>query len=131
MVKYFGYHSIIASSTGEIGQVKSISGPGASFGDVDTTCLDSTSNFRTFVPGLGDGGEVTLSLVYDPSAHAPLANALGARTVKYWTVYHGSSGGDSDAFYGYVKSMSREIPLDDLITSDVTIKVTGLPGFTT
>jgi hypothetical protein len=131
MTKTFGYHSIIASSTGEIGQVRSINGPGADFADVDTTCMDSTSNFRTFSAGLGDGGEVTLALLYDPSAHAPLANALGARTTKYWTIYHGSSSGDTDTFYAYVKSIGRTIPMDDMIAADVTLKVTGIPGYTT
>lgn len=131
MAKTFGYHSILTSSTGEIGQIRSISGPGVDFADVDTTCMDSTSNYRTFTPGLGDGGEVTLALVYDPAAHAPLCNHMGARTVKYWTIYHGSSGGDSDVFYAYIKGIGREIPMDDLITADVTLKVTGIPGYTT
>lgn len=133
MTKYFGYGSIIATSTGEIAQVRSITGPGVDFGDVDTTCLDSSSNYRTFVPGLGDAGEVTLALVYDPAhaSHKILAEAAVNRTSKVWTVYHGSSSNDSDTFTGYVKSISREIPLDDLITADVTLKVTGVPGYTT
>ena len=57
MTKYFGYRSIIATSTGELAQLRSIDGPGMSFGDVDTTTMDSSTNYRTFVPSLGDAGE--------------------------------------------------------------------------
>ena len=133
MTKVFGYKSILASSTGEVGQVKSIGGPSASFGDVDTTTLDSSSNYRTFVPGLGDPGEVTMALVYDPTmaSHKMLARAAQNRTEKVWTFYHGSSTGDTDVFNATVKSIGRETPLDNLITADVTLKVTGKPGYTT
>lgn len=133
MTKTFGYKSVIATSTGDVAQVRSISGPGVDFGDVDTTCMDSSSNYRTFVPGLGDGGEVTLSLVYDPAAasHVEIAGSAADRTIHYWTICHGTSAGDADSFYGYVKSIAREIVMDDVITADVTIKVTGLPGYTT
>lgn len=133
MTKVFGYKSILASSTGEVGQVKSIGGPSAAFGDVDTTTLDSSTNYRTFVPGLGDPGEVTLALVYDPTlaSHRMLARAAQNRTEKAWTFYHGSSTGDTDVFNAFVKSVGRETPLDNLITADVTLKVTGKPGYTT
>lgn len=133
MTKYFGYRSIIATSTGELAQLRSINGPGMSFGDVDTTCMDSTTNYRTFVPALGDAGEVTLTMAYDPTAasHKVLARAAQNRTTKVWTIYHGSSAGDTDTFSGYVKAIGRTIPMDDLITADVTIKITANPGYTT
>lgn len=137
MTKTFGYKSILAVTTttgaAEIGQIRSISGPGVSANDVDTTTLDSSTNYRTFVCGLLDPGEVTFSCVYDPTAtaHLRLAEYMGTRATKTFTVYHGSSTGDNDAFSAYVKGMSREIPLDDVITCDFTLKVTGIPAYTT
>lgn len=133
MTKFFGYRSIIATSTGEVSQVRSISGPGAEMDDVDTTTMDSSSGFKTFVAGLGDGGDVTLDLIYDPTAtvHKVLHRQMTGRTTRRYTVYHGSSTGDTDVFVGYVKGMNREIPMDDVISCEVTIKVTGLPGYTT
>lgn len=137
MAKSIGYKSILAVTTttgsAEIGQIRSISGPGVSANDVDTTTLDSSSNYRTFSCGLIDPGEVTFGVVYDPTdtLHKRLAYYMGQRSSKTFTVYHGSSSGDSDAFSAYVKGMSREIPLDDLITCDYTLKVTGKPAYTT
>jgi len=138
VAKTIGYGSIlsVATTTGgslEIGQIRSISGPGVSGADVDTTTLDSSSNYRTFVSGLLDPGEVTINTIYDSTniGHARLCYYAGQKLTKTYTVYHGSSAGDSDAFVAYVKGIGREIPLDDVITCDFTFKVTGIPGYTT
>jgi hypothetical protein len=137
MAKTVGYRSILAVTTttglAEIGQIRSISGPGVSANDVDTTTLDSSSNYRTFVCGLLDPGEVTFGTVYDSTSliHSRLAYYMGQKSAKTFTVYHGSSTGDTDAFSAYVKGMSREIPLDDVISCDFTLKVSGKPAYTT
>jgi hypothetical protein len=137
MAKTFGYGAVlqVTTTTGDaaIGQIRSITGPSVDFADVDTTCMDSTSNFRTFVPGLGDPGEISLSVVYDPAAvaHRRLAYYQKNRSSKAFKLYHGTSAADEDAFTAYVKSYSRSIPMNDVITADITLKVTGLPGLTT
>lgn len=133
MSKIFGYRSIVATSTGEIGQLTNITGPGTDAADVDTTTMDSSSNFRTFVSGLIDPGEMTLSVMYDPAlaSHKTLYRAQQNRTQKVFTVYHGSSTGDTDVFTAGVKSVGREIPMDNMITCDFSLKVTGKPGYTT
>ncbi len=137
MAKIIGYGSVLTttSSTGtlEHGQIRSISGPAGSASDVDTTCLDSTSNFRTFARGPVDPGEVTLTLAYDPAldTHKRIGTYYANGTVLNWTVYHGSSTGATDIINAYVSSMGREIPLDDLITCEVTLKASGNPNYST
>lgn len=140
MAKTFGYGSVITVTTTtaavNIGQIRNITGPGASFDDVDSTCMDSSSNFRTFVPGLADPGEVSFEVVYDPSTasglwHTRLNQYHKARTERTFTVYHGSTNGEADAFSAYVKGVAREIPMDNLITCEFTLKVSGIPGYTT
>ena len=138
MTKTFGYGSVLAvtTTTGEtnIGQLRNITGPGVSFGDVDTTCMDSSTNYRTFVAGLGDGGEVTASLVYAPTtiSHKRLMYYMGQRSTKSFKLYHGTTAaGDEDTFSAHIKSVSREIPMDGLITASLTLKLTGKPGYTT
>jgi len=138
MAKTFGYGSVLAVTTTtaltNIGQIRNISGPGVSGTDVDTTTLDSSTNYRTFVGGLLDPGEVTFSVVYDSTSllHSRLNYYMGQQSLKTFTVYHGSTAsGDADAFSAYVKGVSREIPLDDVITADYTLKVSGIPAYTT
>jgi hypothetical protein len=138
MTKTIGYGSVLIVSTttgGEVNvaQVRSISGPGVSANDVDTTTLDSSTNYRTFTCGLLDPGEVSFQLVYDSTdaTHSRLARYMGLRYEADWKVCHSSTAGASTSFSGYVKGMSREVPLDDLITCDLTVKVSGSPGYTT
>ena len=137
MAKTHGYGSVlvVTTTTGDanIGQIRSISGPGVSGSDVDTTTLDSSSNYRTFVAGLLDPGEVTINLVYAPTtvSHKRLVYYMSQRSTKGFKVYHGSTAGTEQTFSAYIKGMGREIPLDDLITGDLTLKVTGKPGYTT
>lgn len=135
--KAIGFGSVLAvtTTTGEtnIAQVRNISGPDVDFDDVDTTCMDSSSNYRTFIPGLGNPGQVTFDLAYSSTVltHKRLAFYMGQRSSKTFTFYPNSSGGDADAFSAYVKSMGREVPLDDLITCSVTLKLSGKPGYST
>lgn len=139
MAKNVGYGSVLIvcstdnTTENNIAQVRSITGPGVSGNDVDTTTMDSTSNYRTFVAGLLDPGELTFNLVYDSTSttHALLAHLMGERHTGVWKVCIGSTGGTATTFSGHIKGMSREIPLDDVITCDVTVKVSGLPGYTT
>jgi hypothetical protein len=140
MAKTIGYGSVLlvcSTSNGttenKIAAVRSISGPGVSGNDVDTTTLDSSSNFRTFTPGLLDPGELTISMIYDPTdvGHKRLTRYMGSRINANFKVCETSTAGTVQSFSGYVKGMSREIPMDDVITCDVTIKVSGLPGYTT
>lgn len=138
MAKNIGYGSvlIVATTTGgevNIAQVRNISGPGVSGNDVDDTTMDSSSNYRTFQCGLLDPGEVSCSIVYDSTAasHSRLVRYMNTRYSATWKVAEVSTGGTVTTFSGYVKGMGREIPLDDVITCDVTIKVSGIAGYTT
>lgn len=137
MTKHFGYGAVlqVTTTTGDaaIGQVLSLSGPGVDFPEVDTTTMDSSSNYRTSVPGLGNPGDVTISLMYDPGSvpHKRLAYYMGQRSTKAFKLYHGTTAADEDAFSAWVKSLGREIPMDNMITADITLHVTGKPGYTT
>jgi len=139
MAKTFGYGTVlqVTTTTGDaaIAQLTNISGPGVDFAECDTTTMDSSSNFRTSVPGLGDPGDMSLSLMYDPAAvtHKRLAYYAGQRSVKAFKLYQGGStaASEEDTFSAWVKSIGREIPMDNMITCDVTLHVTGKPGYTT
>jgi predicted secreted protein len=131
MGKKIGLTTTIATSTsGTIAQVRGISGPGASGDSVDCTTLDNSGRYRAFLGGLVDGGEVTLDLVYDTedADHKLLAQLLTSQDEKVWTITYPSTF-SAQVFSGFVSGLSAETPLDDLITAQCTIKVTGTPGF--
>lgn len=107
--------------------ITQISGPSYTRDTLETTDLCSTDGFRTFIGGLRDAGEVTLSFNYskeiwdklyedylddennDYGIHIPAPNEMGIE------------------FNGVLTGPPLEIPRDDLITVEVTIKVSGKP----
>ena len=137
MAYTIGFGSVLSytSSTGEInlGQIKNVDGPSGSASDVDTTCLDTVGNFRVFARANVDPGELTFTVAYDPTvdSHQRLGTLYASGTAKTFTVYHGSTSGTASAMTGYVSSLGRAIPLDDLITVDLTIKISGDPDYET
>lgn len=132
----FGSVLAVTTSTAEtnIAQIRGVmEGPGTDTPVVDTTCFDSTSNFRTSVPGLIDPGDVTFQLAYSTTmlTHKRLAYYHATRTAKTYTMYRGSSTGTATPFTAWVKSIGRQMPMDELITCAVTLHVSGKPGYTT
>lgn len=129
----FGAELAVATTTGgsvTIAQIRSISGPGSDADMVDTTTLDSSTYYRTFIPGLTDPGELSFELVYDTTAasHTKLQDYHDRRIgVNYTLTYPTTT--NSQTFFAYVKGLSLEIPLDDLVVQTVTLKISGDPGW--
>jgi hypothetical protein len=95
--------------------------------------LDSTSNYRTFKAGPLDPGEVEIEMIYNSTnttmkrLHVDL-NALTSRT---WTIDYPSTTAVNDTFTGTISALGAELPLDDVITRTITIKLSGKPGLST
>lgn len=108
-----------------IGNVTNISGPNATADAVDVTSLGDTD--KKFIQGLRDGGDMTISLNYDPalSAHQALQAYLddnNAATLGWSLEY---AGGDKIVFEGPLVAVSPTNSTDGLVTMDITIKVSG------
>lgn len=104
---------------------------------VDITLLSDT--WKQFVPGQRDAGESTFQICYAPdeTAFTTLTGLLSStsQTAPQWliTLPNGSQGSGtvtSETFKGYVVGLSREQMVDKMMTCEVTVKHTGVPGFT-
>ncbi len=115
-----------------LAQVISISREASEANKVDTTTLDGTDRFRTKIAGLIEPGSIKLKIVYDPTDS----------TLKTWMAEHEAGGTTTYAiiyptttvtqsFSGFVASVGAEVPLDDVITCDIGLQITGDPGWTT
>lgn len=114
-----------------IGQLRGISGPNSEADDIETSTLDSTT-FRTFTPSLINPGELSLDIAYDfaNAVQKGLASQFKSRDeTKFKVIFPTTTV--SEEFAGYIKSIGREIPRDDLMTRTVVIKISGDPGFQT
>lgn len=115
-----------AAITTKMAAVVNISGPNIEGEDIDVTSMDSTSGFREFLPGLVDGGEVSVDLKF---VKAELALAYSyIRVEKAYKVAF--ADGSTWHFNGYIKSIGNEAPLEGDITCTATVKVQNKPTFT-
>jgi hypothetical protein len=97
--------------------------------------LFSPGRAKEFIAGFTDGGQVTLKMNYFAAAMAAVisirpttASGRAASNLKFAIVLP-----DAGVFYceGFIQKIGGEVPEDDRVTADVTIKVSGLPLFLT
>ncbi len=106
-------------------EVYEVSLPDTEVDEVEATHYGSANNFKEFIAGLEDGGEVEVQLNYTKTQCDTLD--LMRRTIKEWLITM------PDVSYwrfpGYIKKMSGAIPDQDKVSVKVTIRVTGRPEF--
>jgi predicted secreted protein len=96
---------------------------------VDASNVDSASNYREYIGGLLDGGEVTLSLIYDEAdtGHIALKSDLESDTPGSYSIVFPSPISKTWTLPALVTSIGREIPFDGRVTCEVGFKITGRP----
>lgn len=117
-----------------IAEVLDISGPSIEVAEIDTTSHDNVG-FRTYIPTLADGGEVTFEIEYDLAAatHVETTTGLVAvtlnRTVRNWRIIPPGQGKRWN-IRGFVSSFEASYPVGDKQTASITIKVVQAPTVT-
>ncbi len=108
-----------------IADVISISGPGITKDEIETTALDS--NAKEFIGALDDPGEITLELnqnFQDPGQPLLRADAEGSALGNFEVVWSDVSGTKA-AFNGEVMEYSITAEANDAVKASVRIKVNG------
>lgn len=124
---------IAAGSNGstmtEVGSLKSISGIDASMDTVDVTDLGNTDGYREFVGGFKDGGEVGVSGYFDGenSGQVAIMDAFEAAVVKNFEIDFPAGIGKKWTFSGLVTKISTAASVDDAVSFEASIKVSGKP----
>lgn len=102
-----------------LGCIHDISGPGISVTSTDSSCL--STEWKTFIPGLVDAGEITLTIDYSESTYNALHDVL--RTVVAGRIEF--PDGEEITFDCFITALGLTIPFDDRIVIPLTLKVTG------
>ncbi len=133
MANYAGFGTLLKLGATTVAGVRDISGPNLSLETPDVTNHSSTGAWREFVGGVKDGGEVTFDLVFDPVA-ATHKNASGGLLYLLTTRASGSfsltfpdTGATVWSFAAFVTAFEPGEPIDDALTANVTLKITGQP----
>ena len=113
-----------------ITEVTDISGPSMSADSVEYTNHSSPNFTREFKPGLVDPGEVTFTVnwIPDDATHgltAGLAYLLKNRQSRDFELIFPDT--TKWTFEAFVTGYEVNAPIDDKLSCDITLKVTGFP----
>jgi len=126
MTAYLGNGGSLSIEGVNVGQILSIDGPNIERAMVDTTNLGTTT-LRTFLPGFGDGGEISVEVQYDHDdlGQEDAFESLIAGSSTSVTVVALLSDGDAYSFEAFVRSISHSQNMDEVNRSTIVFKVTG------
>ena len=93
---------------------------------IDMTHQGSSDNAREFLSGLVDGGEVTLTLLFDSDKTIP---AAGTNATTLTVTFPNSDANKYSATVNVQHVGSVTGTLGDKMVQDVTVKVTGLANW--
>ena len=117
----------------EIGEITDITPPSITKDSIETTAHDS-SGIRTYIGGLLDFGEVSVTVNYDNSGdHAKLRNLAklvdDVGTDSDFVIQY--PDGSTETFSGIVTGVETSSPIDGQLSATFTIKVTGAVTYAT
>lgn len=95
--------------------------------DVDThdvSSHSSPSQWREFVAGMKDGGELSMEINYDPALHGTIWAEVGAASKSHRITLPDAGAAVVD-FDAIVTGFTAQAPYDDKLSATVTLKVTG------
>ena len=122
----FGATIVGSTSTGTT-NFRSITVAGITRNMLDISVHGTTNGWMEFaVSGLQDAGEFTIDALYEETTYTKFIAAVAAGT-ETWTITLSSDAGDSIfQVTGAVTSVGLVVPHDDVITYDITIKLSGV-----
>jgi predicted secreted protein len=95
---------------------------------IDASDVLLPGTWREFIPGMKDGGEISLALNFVPggAAFAALEAELATSAIAHRRVLF--PNGASYPFHAFVSGLDIKTPIDDRMTVAVKLKVSGQPG---
>jgi predicted secreted protein len=112
-----------------VSEITSITGLELGADTIDTTSLDSDGGYREFIGGFKDGGEVGIEGFFAPGGvgQAAIYAAYEAGSVDSYTITFPAALGASWVFTGVVTAFKTSADLEEAISFEATIKVSGKP----
>lgn len=113
-----------------IANLTSIGEIGIESEEIDVTDLDSVGDFKEYMAGTKDAGEVSIAgNIKDESIVEKMMSLANSRTVEEWTVAYPS--GAKWVFTAFVKSFKDgEKTVDGLATFTASLRISGAPIYT-
>ena len=122
---FSGVGTVFKIGTATVSEVNNISGPNITRAVIDVTSLDSTGGYREFIGGFRDGGEITLNMNFTRDTYDDFKDLIELDDSASFEIVLPDTGATTFTFVGWVTAVSIAVPLDDKVTSDVSIKIDG------
>lgn len=117
-----------------VANVSDLSGPSRQRDAIEVTAHDSPDQYREFVKGLKDGGEVTATINYNPgnTTHQALDDDFEEDALRDYQVVllPGEADEHTWEFSALITDLGDSFPIDDRMERDVTFKISGKPTLT-
>jgi len=110
-----------------IAEIKSIDGPSKTRDTIETTNLDTTGGYKTFIASFRDAGTVQLSMNFTRATYELMDDDFASETLKNYEIILPDSEVTSIEFEGLVTELGLSITTGDVVSAPVTIKVSGAP----
>jgi predicted secreted protein len=108
-----------------IAEVKGVSGPTMSRKTITVTNFDSAGGYEEFITGFRDAGEVNFTFNYTRDGYLAMKEDFETETAKDYQIILPDTGSTTLDFSGLVTSLPLDVPLEDAITCNTTIKISG------
>lgn len=114
-----------------VANVSSITGLGMSVNAVDVTSHSTSVPWREMFPTLLAAGELSFKLFFIPGdpGHQALLQSFMNRSVSDWQVVFPDPNRNYFQMVAFVSKFSLSMPVDNVVTADVTFTATGEPFF--
>lgn len=114
--------------------LSSIDGLDIKANTIDTTSLDATGGYKTFISGFKEVSDVSLGGFYSSKDHDVFITDLQAGNSTSYEIQFPPAGGATTgskwAFTAIVTGFKHKASVDNVVSFDATLKVVGAPTFT-
>ena len=108
-----------------IAEVNTINGPNLSRDTIDVTSLDSTDGYKKFIGGFRDSGEVTLNANWTIGGYVDMKTDFETTSLVDYEIVLPDTGATTLSFSALVTALGMTTPMNDKVSMDVTIKISG------
>lgn len=106
-------------------KVTDLTPPKPEIDDIDVSHMESPDEWKEYEPGWKEGGEVDVTIQYAKAQNAAVLALLGVKHGFRITFVDGSKW----QWDGYLKSTGNEVEREGIVSTVVTVKVSGKPEF--
>jgi len=107
-----------------------VDGPEMSGKAIDVTDSDSPDGWREYIgSGIKDGGKVGFKINWDPADAQWDTLVAALDEVKHWQITY-PDGSSAVTFQGVLEKLKPSAPLEDKMTAEIEIQVSGKPVWT-